>query len=199
MSSCAEAVSLAGSTSSSCRVSFYIQEANADRGALQVSFESLVRTVLQARTFMQRRGGNDVAQSGLLCARSGDLHRDFMQHDRLARVDGHANVPVPAALTRDQLRIDLRLVVAERAQRLAHLAIHAVVQALHCVGIQVVPLAVARQAEEDLDVALNFLFDALDLDLDIGARSRLCQQTAPHDNEGLQAVANEALDPRCQR
>ena len=106
------------------------------RGALQVGLDALVGRVAQAIAIVQRQVVQDVLEQRVAFPRPVDVHVDVSDQHRLARVDVDGDAPVAVARLADA-RLDLRLVVPEGSERRLHLALHAVVQPLDRVGIEV--------------------------------------------------------------
>ena len=86
------------------------------------------------------------ANSGSFAPGPRNAHVNVIHHHRLTGLDVDIHAPVAAAEI-VQLRMRLRLVVAERLERGGHFALDAVVEALDGVGAQRFALAVAVEAQ----------------------------------------------------
>src|SRR6202040_1932206 len=138
------------------------------RGALQVGLDALVGPVAQAIAIVQRQVLQDALEQRVAFPGPVDAHVDVGDEHWLARVDVDGDAPVAAAQVADA-GLDLRLVVPEGSERRLHLALHAVVQPLDRVGIEVrAALLVALETQVGKHVGAQLFVDAADLHLDAG-------------------------------
>ena len=135
-------------------------------GALQFGLDALVVRVFQPLSFAQRQMPEDPLKQRVGLAGAVDPHVHVPDEHRLTRSDADVDAPVVVAEVGDR-RLDLWLVVAEGLEGRLHFALHAVVQPLDRVGVEVrAALAVALEAQVSEHVGAQLLVDAPDLHLD---------------------------------
>jgi len=127
---------------------------------------------------MESQALQDALEEWIALARAIDAHVDVLDAHRRAGIDVDDHPPVAVSLVGDR-RFHLRLVVTEGAQRRVHLPLHAIVQPLDGVGVQIhTALAITLETQIGEHVVAHVILDPTHFHGDSGG---------VHDRPGEQA------------